>query len=148
MSVCSCQMPALCRPPSLLPSVCVYERKREGESWGISLVPPLHPGWGVACCVLVLRSHCLCNWLVRACVNGPAIVLCYCWNAVEWWLCQPRCPAVLSVFVVFICVRSFFCSHVCDSSHRQPASLLTAVNTLSACGQRVKQRLASGKLKI
>lgn len=50
------------------------------------------------------------------CVNGPAIVLSDCWNAAEWWLCRPRCPAVLSVFVILICVQSIFCS----SCVRQP----------------------------
>lgn len=157
MSVCSCQMPALCSTPTP-PStpffpLCVCERKKERErGGGISFFTPVQPGWGVVCCVLVLHPHCLCNWLVRmyvslcVSVNGPAIVLSDCWNAVEWWLCQPRCPAVLCVFVVVICVWSFFvllCVSplTCLSAHRSEHTVCMWTKSQTQC-------LASGKLII
>lgn len=57
VSVCSCQMPALCRPPPFSLSLslqCLKEREKEGkgQNWGISLVPIIQPGWRGGCLLL------------------------------------------------------------------------------------------------
>lgn len=141
-------------PPPTSPSfpyLCVCVRERETERVGGFLWFPLFiqagEGRGVvgACCVLVLTVFAI-GWCVCVCVcvyvceNGPAIVLSDCWNAAEWWLCQPRCPAVLSVFVILICVQSIFCSSSVRAPgltiNLPPCSARLLRTTLSACRQR------------
>lgn len=78
VNVCSSQMPALSN------SFCSCERK--GESCGNG--SPLSSRLGVVCYWCFIPTLCAIGWCMGVCVNGPAIVLSDCWNAVEWWLHQ------------------------------------------------------------
>lgn len=108
VSVCSCQMPALCSPPIL----SVHERHSElgGGGWGGFLWFPSSSmlfGGLVAACVLCYWCFFPTVGAIGWCVQGPAIVPADCWNAGERWSCRPRCPGSIVCLCHFHMSRPF-----------------------------------------
>lgn len=117
VSVCSCQMPALCRPPSL--PVCVYDRERVMGFLGSLFIQ----AGGVL-------SHCLCKWCVCVCACVYVCVhvcvpVCYCSQRLLECCWMVVVSAQMPSSIVCLCYFHLCTVHFCLSYMWVPCLTVT-----------------------